>query len=325
MPRQVVLKDSIQTLESYPKVRPTEQFSLVDPNDLVSPGVPRQAVSAECRVRTASETETAFAACTLGTLNPGTVAAADEGDTEITLTTASITIQRGHRFLLVLATGERLWVRAAAYVTFSTQTSKTLKLMSPLPCDVPTSSRLFGLRVSRALTLLETEVEGPAMIDWRLLSDTGAITAEWSEQFEIVRRMPRWELDEDELARRMPEIYAARDLGDVTLQETIEAALEEELLPRLRAKRDNYGQPIRESNIISTWALVPAHVAAVRLYLANNDPTKTKEQRDEARAEVLQKLDLAFEDADAWYDAPQTETPDVHAERGRFGVFRYTR
>lgn len=321
MPRQIVLKDSIQTLESYPKVRPMEHYILAYPNGVGE----TLAVSATCRVRTGSETETDFTACTLGSVSPGMVSAADEGDTEITLTAASITIVRGHRFLLVLSGGAQLWVRASEYVSFGTQSSKVLKLMSPLPCAVPISSRLYGLRVSRALTLLETALEGPAMIDWRVLSAGGAITAEWSEQFEIVRRMPRWELDEDELARRMPEIYAARDQGDVTLQETIEGALEEELLPRLRAKRDNYGQPIREANIISTWALVPAHVAAVRLYLANNDPTKTKEQRDEARAEVLQKLDLAFEDADAWYDAPQTETPTVNAERGRFGVFRYTR
>lgn len=202
----------------------------------------------------------------------------------------------------------------------------TLYLMSPLVNDVPIGSELRGFQVSRALTALETADAGRGVIDWRILDGSNAVLAEWVESFTVAHRVPRWELDDDELQRRMPEVLALRDQNDVTLEETREAALEEELLPRLRAKRDQNGNAIREERIESTWALVPAYVAAVRLHLANNDSSSTAERRAELRAELDAKVTLAMSDIDAWYTVPEIENPSpADAGSSDFASLRWGR
>lgn len=203
----------------------------------------------------------------------------------------------------------------------------TMRLMSGLLADVPEDSTVQGFAVMRELTTNETEQvteDVDATLEWT--ATIGGLELEWTEPFAIVRRVPVWVLDDDELVRRFPEVAALRERSDVMLEETREAALEEELLPRLRAKKDSTGTPIREENIVSTWPLVPAHVAAVRLFLANNDMANfTKQDRDEARAELQQKLDLAFADADAWYTAPQSARANPSDARAEVRKSSYRR
>jgi hypothetical protein len=221
--------------------------------------------------------------------------------------------------LIRSTTGEQFVARCAL-----TQTSATLRLASPIPMALPSGSSVFGIAISRALTADETEDEGKAKVAWT--ATVGGQTLAWTEEFEIVRRVPRWELDDDLLTQRFPEVLALRDSNDLALEELREAALEEELLPRLRAKKDQEGNPLREANIISTWPLVPAHVAACKLFIACSPGSgRTKEDRDDARSELEQKLALALEDADAWYDVPQDADPDLEQEREDFSPLFYTR
>lgn len=298
--RHDVLKDSETTIESYPKTRAHEQYAHDQPD------------SAEVRVRTHAVNGD-WGAATLDSLAVEVAEAASEGDTEIVCTMGDAdSVVKGRRYVLALTTGERFWVRASLTVVGEDAdpgpggTDTTVRLMSPLPCAISAGSSLYGMRCSRALTEEETAIVGAAIADWRVTVGS-AVVAQWSQPFAVVTRLPVWLLDEDELTRRMPEVLARRDSGDVTLQEAIDAALEEELLPRLRAKRDALGTPIREAGILSTHALTPAHVAAVRLFLARSSTQATIEQRQALEAELSTKLDLAIADADAWYVSSQTD------------------
>lgn len=301
MPRQVVLMGSTDTLLSYPKLRPVDSFALEQPAaataKVLSPGVPAPDVQAATRDTLSAVVETD----------------AVEGDRTLVVADAATWV-RGRRYLLDLSTGEQLVVKAAAGGT-----GTTLRLASPLPCDVPATSTVKGFAVSVALTADDTALETQhALVQWT--ATIGGMALPWAEEFAIVRRMPRWELDAEELVKRLPDVLGDRSRDDVDLSETIEGALEEELLPRLRGARK-----IREEDIISTWPLVPAHVAAVALFLARNDSSKAEAYREELRVELEQKLDLAIADLDAWYDAPQEETPQPTAEREDFTGYGYTR
>lgn len=303
MARTLVQRGAIVGVVAYPLVRPSDALSLSQPT------------AATVAVRTPATT-TAAAACTRDTTSVTTITAALEGDTTLTLASA-ITQVRGYRYLVRSTTGEQFIVRCAA-----SQTSATLRLASPIPMDLAVASTVFGIALSRALTALETATEGKGALDWTATIDSVAYA--WSEEIEIVRRMPRWELDEDELIRRMPDVLALRERNDLALDELLGAALEDELLPRLRARKDSSGEAMREANIVSTWALVPAHVAACALFLARAQ-TRTREDRDEARSELEAKIDLALADADAWYDAPQGDSVDVDQERANFSPMFYSR
>jgi hypothetical protein len=228
----------------------------------------------------------------------------------LTATPATPAFVRGRRYLLQLTTGELLVVRAAL-------TGATLRLASQLPCAVAASSTIAGLRISRALTAGETATEGRALVEWT--ATIGGQTYAWAEEIEIVRRVPRWELDAALLEERWPEVLALRENNDLALDETIDGALEQELIPELRAKG------VREQDIITTWPLVPAHVAACKLFVAMNDRATTKAIRDELRADMVLALKRALGDVDAWFDAPQTTDPQLGQVPKDFSSLSYSR
>jgi len=298
MSRQLVQRGQTQTLVTYPVVRPGEDFVLDQPS------------AATAAVETEAA-DTAAAACTRDTASTVVNIGASEGDTSITLL-AAIAQVRGRRLLLRATSGEQFMVRCAL-----TQTSATLNLSSPIPMALPQYTAVRGVAISRALTALETAQDGPAKVQWT--ATISGQVLEWTEAFEVVRRVPRWELDEDELTRRFPEVLALRERNDLALDELRDAALEEELLPRLRARK------IREADIVSTWPLVPAHVAACALFLMRGNSKRTKEDRDEARSDLEQKIDLALADVDGWYDSSQDEEADVDDARADFTSLGYSR
>lgn len=294
---RLIQKGSTDYLRTIPRIRDVEMRDLAHP----SAGTARVVTPA---------LDSGVAACTVDDTSV-TVMTGAEGAAAITLA-ASTAFVRGTRYLIVWDSAERLVVRSAR-----TQTGTSQKLMSPLPFDVA-GGQLIGIELIRQLTVLETATEGRGLIHWT--ATIAGVAYAWTEEFEIVRRVPTWMLDDDELLRRFPEVLARRDASDVSLQETREAALEEELLPRLMAGG------ILPQNIISTWELVPAHVAAVRLFLSRDARDVSLEQRDEYRRDLEEKISLALKNPRGWYDAPQETDPSPGTDDGgRFGVLGYSR
>lgn len=240
-----------------------------------------------------------FAAATVDSAT-SSLSATDEG--EVSLTVTSQTWVRGRAYLVKCATREAFVVRSA-----KSGASTTLRLTQPLPMAIPASSNIYSLAITRALTTTETSVEGEGVAHWK--ATIGGIEYAWSETFRIVRRVPTWWLDSESLTRLLPLAVNMRERDDEDYTETIEAALNNELLPRLRAKG------IREEDVVTTDPLTPCHVAAVALHLAKNDPSTPLDRREAAERDLVQSLDLAMADVGAWYDAPQTEDPTPGVER----------
>lgn len=297
MGRIILRRGSTQAVALWPRVRAYDLMRLAQPT------------AASCIASSPSGTTSPNVA--IDTVATTASSIASEGDTVIALA-APQPILEGARYLVTCVDGQ-LAVRAA-----QGGTTASLRCASPLPCDVPAGSTIEAMAVVVSMTDAETSMvgKGSLLVDVTM----NGISHQWAEMFEVVTRIQSWALDADELTRRMPEVLALRDRSDVTMSETIDAALEEHLIPRLRAKK------IREDRIVSTWALVPAHVAAVRVLLAASDPATTEARAAQLRADLDQALELALSDVDGWYDAPQVASVPAPADPGvSYAGSRYTR
>lgn len=296
--RRFVQHQSRETIRSYPRLRGAPLFDLAAP-------------AAAFVTVTSNGYAGATVAATFDATSTTVQGAHSEGAEHIT-TAASVAWVRGKRYLVV-ADGHRFLVRCSRTVT-----GTTLYVGSPLPVDVASGSTVSGYEVSYSLPTAAVANVGPAIARWSV--DLDGQSYEWAEEFQIVKRVPQWPLDADELCRRFPEILAQRDALDGDLEETIEAALEEELIPRLEARG------IQQENIISQWSLVPVHVAAVRLFVARDDRSTSPERREELRKNLEEALQRALDDQRAWYDAPALSDPTPGGTSdGDFGSLRYSR
>lgn len=296
--RRFVQLQSREILRSYPRLRGAPLF------DLQSPAAASVTVSSNGYTGTTTS-------ATYDTTSATVQGAHSEGGEHLTVA-ASTAWVRGKRYLVV-ADGHRFLVRCSRTVT-----GTTLSLGSPLPVDVASGSTVSGYEVSYQLPTAAVANVGAGIVRWSV--DLDGQSYEWHDEFKVSRRIPQWPLDGDELTRRFPEILAQRDSLDGDLEETIEAALEEELLPRLEAKG------IEQENIISSWSLIPAHVAAVRLFVARDSRSASPERREELRKNLEDVIQRALDDQRAWYDAPETSDPSPGGtSAGEYGSLRYSR
>lgn len=196
-------------------------------------------------------------------------------------------------------------------------TGTTMYLSQPLPMSIAGSSTVKGIAVLMTITTTQSATEGSGVVLWQVT--IGGVDYSYKEQLDIVRRIPRWELDAEMLTKRLPMIETIRERSDVAFDETINAALQMELLPRLRSRG------IREENIVSTTSLIPAHVAAVAYHLAKNDPSRPSDYRAELRQELAGAIDLALQDVTGWYDSPQTDDGSAGESPGTFSSIGYSR
>lgn len=299
--RHRIVRGQSATIVTYPLLAPDVGFIPVAPSAAtVRVGTPAVALPDSG----AAATVDSFSATVHAT-------GASEGATSIPLT-ANVTVVKGRRYLVTAAYGETFVVRAAL-----SGTTDQLRTAQPIPMRLDGGSTIAGIAVSASITSAQANDVGSGVVVWSVTL-AGQVYS-YAEQLEVVRRIPRWELDADRLTALMPSIETLRERSDLALDETINAALEMELLPRLRSRG------IVEENIISTEALVPAHVAAVAYHLAKNDPSRGIDARQALREELGGALDLALGDTLAWYDAPQTADPAPSQARGDFASMGYTR
>ena len=234
-------------------------------------------------------------AATVDSVSATVATGAAAGDTSLTVGSSTAWVRR-RRYLVQTPGGARFVV-----VCRKTATGTTLTLSRPLPMAVASSSTISGIAITKALTSAQTDIVGPGVARFSATVDGDVAT--WDEPFRIVRRVPQWPLDSDELVRRLPWVATKRETDDDDYTDTIEAALDNVLLPALRAKT------IAEEGIVTSWPLVPAHVAAVRLHLVENDTSATTEDRAFAREAFVMALDAALADVQGWYETDQAQDP----------------
>lgn len=284
----------------------------------------RDATAIECRVRAPSSRDNlTWAAVESGfPLYVGsTGVAAVEGQTSISVIQPSAyDLERGDYIAIKTQQTEQQGDYAIARVSGIGLEGNGLWIGSPLPCDVPIGSDIIALTVRVGVTAAQSLDTGVGAVDVRVTDSTGA---QWvfSEPFEVVRRVVAWTITPDRLQVLMPSIGHLREADDFTLQETIDAALANEVLPMLR------GKGIREHGIRNAAALEAFFIACVQLHTAKNNPAIEIDRLDYWQAECVTKLELALQDRDAWYlDDQASETPNPPDSEAKFlSAIRVTR
>lgn len=254
--------------------------------------------SATVRFQTPSTSLTSSAAATVEGLSLLLTAAADVGDTLLTVDDfGNADAPKIGRYYLIVERGqETLRVQVADF----NSTANTVRLAQPLPRALAVNAELTGFALTTALTSTHTESKGLGSAEWTVThteADTLTSTADppFTTGFRIVERSSHYALTWSTLGRWAPDLLDEKPGEDVTGGETIEAAWLMHVVPAL-AQRG-----ILPGRIIDQSALTPAHVAAVRFLLFPDSET--------ARAEFYEKVEQATSSRSWWYDEEETLAP----------------
>lgn len=277
-----VLKGSTETLAAYPTLSPDGRMVT---------GVP---TAATVRIGTTSTAiPTSADNATIDAVNTTVTAAASEGDTSLTV--ASATFVAGVKYLVTDPGKYPLVVEAQ-----TGGTTTTLYLKDPLPHAVTTSATVKGIRVSHALTADETSEEGPGIAVWSATVD--GVEFVFTDSFRVVRRITQIPLTVDDLVRTYPVVLRLRERSDVGLDEVIAAAWEYRVLHRLAAKG------IRDEDIVDSEVLRPVLALACVLHLVALDESADPVWRDSLVTEFERTMEATFGRVD-WYEHSQDADP----------------
>ncbi len=279
-----VLKDSTETIETYPPVLAQATGTPTVRVGTPAVGLPDDYVSA-----------------TVDSVSTALTADADEGDTSLTVTSA--TFVKGRRYLLTATTGEVIPVTCS-----KSATGTTLLLADPLPLPMLTNSTVLGWRLSVALLAEQTASIGSCVAEWRAV--LGGVTEAWADSFRVVERDGTYHLTGDLLVSSSPYATRLRPDADGDFSELIDAAWRRYLLPALLAKG------LRQEQFVSRAELDAAHIAACEYFLSQQyeeDATR----REERKREYNESLTLVLASETLWV-TPSSETlspPDPSAPR----------
>lgn len=274
---QRVLRNSTATLVTYPPVH-------------------AQASAATARIRTPTfDLPDDGAAATVDSLSTTTSAAADEGETSISV--ASATWARGRRY--ALTTGDQRFPILSA----SDGAETTLVLREPLPMPVASGAAIKGMQVSIALTEAQTaELSDHCLVEW-----TATIDGEehvWVDDFAIVERSQSYTLDSIRLSQDSPFCQRMRGDSDADFSEMIDAAWRRYVELPLLAKG------IKPHLILSRRELEPVHVAACEHFAAQASLDIDQATRDEKKEELNAALAMVLSSETLWIDTnAQVLTP----------------
>jgi hypothetical protein len=282
---KLVLKDSTETIETYPPILAQAMGSPTARIGTPAAGIPDAGSSA-----TADSVSTAL------------TADASEGATSVTVTSA--TFVRGRRYLLTATTGEVIPATCAKSVT-----GTTLFLAEPLPMPLLTGSTVLGWRISIALTSAQTASIGRCVAQWT--ATLGGVSETWADDFEVVERDGGYHLTADILQSSSPYCVRLRPDSDVDFSETIDAGWRLFMRPALLAKG------LRPSQFVSREELDAAHVAACELYLAKQYDSDAQ-RREEKRRDFSEVLTLVLNSETLWVTEAENDgltPPDPDAPR----------
>lgn len=293
---QHILKDSTQSVIGYPPqyARGLGKISAVTH-----------------KVRTPStDFQSAAESATYDTVDTTINAAAAEGATSVSVASATgITAGREYVIGLNASANEPMIVRVASV------SGTTVYLDEPLPYAAASSDLFFGWRVSHALLATETDVEGEGLIIWN--ATIGGETVTWEDQFRVVRQGVGYGLNATRLTELMPMVRALQEPQDGTYEETIKAAWDLYLVPRLT------GRGLRVQRIHSWNYLEPAHAVACAYHLVRNSRRADSDELERWKAELAAAMDDALGAVDFWYDdTGENEVRDDENETPRFGAWR---
>ncbi len=277
----VILRAQAANIVSFPRLQTT------GPLPLSAPSGP------EYRFTTAAtpwtdETAT-WATGTVDTLALTVAAAAEEGDSELDLpSTSSVVV--GRRYLLVDVDGVQV-------VSIARKDAERVYLGEPLRRDVSDGAVLTGWAITAALTAANTDLVGPAIIQFRCV--LGGLTVSWTESVRVARRLPVVPLTPDELVRVYPEVKSLHARQDETLEDLILSAWDHVLLPRIM-RQGHYPE-----DVVNPDVLRPALALACLLHVVRQSRAVDAGYVDRIMSDFDRLLDNTTASV-LWHTEPQT-------------------
>jgi hypothetical protein len=217
---------------------------------------------------------------------------ADEGATEIAVSTSTLT---KNQKLLLNDDGytQVVQVREAT-------SGNTIRLTHPLLRAVREDATLVGFSCSITLTAPQTASVGNCSILWT--ATVNGQVVQWATPFRVVQRLPHPALLPYELARYFPSIMALTPPTDVDLEDAVAAAWEFRILPLLEQK----GAFVED--VVSDEALKPLHALAVIRQLYDYDPRIDMQLKDMLRREYAEIVAQTFARV-TYFERGQTGNP----------------
>ena len=292
MSEQKILRDTAQTLLSYPRLGDSgEVLRQVPASVTVKIGTPAESF----------DETTSYAAGTVDAVSTTLSAAVDEGATSLTI--ASAAIRRGRRYLVADGAGGFVDVESRSEGTLT-----TMQLAEPLPRALASGAAVRGFACSIALTTAQTDLVGNGIAEWRAtMSSPDSRVLVWTQGFRIVRRLLLYTLTPTRLTQAWPAIQPLRTRQDVDLEETISATWAHRILPLLAAKG------IDEDDVVGADALEPLHALACLMQLLLPNPSTAGELFDRLERRWAQLEETTFSRKD-WWQVPQDQTPQPRPE-----------
>jgi hypothetical protein len=291
---QKVLVGSTQTIISHPRVMPSGAF------------LRRQATSAEVKIVTPAQTDSAFSACTVQAYSTTLTAAASEGDTELSVTATTGWVD-GRRYLADIEGDTSIEITARAKTLNGSSQPTVLKLAEGLPRALVNGTAIKSFAISQALTADQTDEPGNAVARFKAVVD--GVTYEWDEPFRIVRRFLHSTLTATRLTQFYPIIRGLRSSEDEDFNEVLEVAWEAQILPLLELRG------VDPEWVQNVDALDPLYALACVLHLARPNPGFPRETLASLETRWTQEANDLFARR-SWYAAPPAEEPAPTPEGG---------
>ena len=286
-----VHKDSNEVIVTYPPFEPAYLF---------------QPTEADVRIRTNAvpmPDEGSEVACSIDTVDTSLQGPAAPGDSSLTVASGSGIVRQ--RFYLIEDGANRYPVHVAEV------SGTTVYLSEPLADRIPNNTPLKGLAIiTPSLTADQTATAGRSNLA-KFRATLDGVQREFDQWFEIVRQVFPITLSPTRLLRR-GEVRNLRRSTDVGLMDTIQAAWEDTLRPKLRASG------ILEETINTPTEIEPAHIEAVMLHLyrdsgADEEKIADQESRlERCIADVKASSKMRIDVGEV--DGSPSEEPDKYAD-----------
>lgn len=292
MTEQRILRDTTQTLISYPRLGDSgEVLRQVPASVEVKIGTPALAF----------DETAAYAAGIVDAYDETLSAAALEGATSLAVSSGAI--KRGRRYLVADGAGGFIEVESR-----TEGTGTTMQLAEPLPRALASGAVVKGFACTVALTAAQTDMVGNGIAEWKAtMASPDSRVLVWQQSFRIVRRLLLFTLTPSRLTQVWPALMAMRNRQDVDFEELINATWTHRILPLLAARS------IQEDDVVSADRLEPLHALAcmMQVMLANPQTPSDTYERFERRWLQLEESTFAASD---WWKTAQDETPQPRPE-----------
>lgn len=283
---QRVQKDTQPTIYGVPRLAPNELKTFL-----------AASVTARRVPPNSAGLDSTFVAATVDSLSGTVYGAHQDGSNYLTLASAA-TLVAGRRYLITdNVTGLEFEVEVQ-----NSGSTTIMQLAEPLNCDVSHNSTVKGITVSIPLTTTQTAEIGDGYVIFR--SVINSINSDFIVNFRVVRRVTNILLTPAQLTKSYPSIREMISATDLSYDELITTAWNEEIIPLLAVKG------ILDEDVFTDDVLLPLHACACFKRMAEIWPNVTTEFVDRIKDKFESVKQTTFDRIDFATRSQELETPE---------------